>query len=80
MNIAQFGENIYGVEAASKYYFRKPAKNLSKNEAAQIASILPNPVRLNLNNKSNYLNRRISRIERMTYKINQSEIIKLLNE
>ncbi|MEO8720938.1 MAG: monofunctional biosynthetic peptidoglycan transglycosylase [Ginsengibacter sp.] len=44
LNVAQTGDGIFGVEAAAHYYFKKPAKNLSKKEAAMIASCLPNPV------------------------------------
>ncbi|HSN08484.1 MAG TPA: monofunctional biosynthetic peptidoglycan transglycosylase [Hanamia sp.] len=44
LNVAQTGPGIFGVEAAAKYYFDKDAKNLSRKEAAMIASCLPNPV------------------------------------
>lgn len=43
LNIAEMGKGYFGVEAAAKYYFKKPAKNLSRSEAAMIASCLPNP-------------------------------------
>ncbi|WP_160297453.1 transglycosylase domain-containing protein [Demequina flava] len=43
LNIAQFGPNIYGVEAAAQYYFSKPAKELNAVEAATIAGITQNP-------------------------------------
>ncbi|WP_084106560.1 transglycosylase domain-containing protein [Demequina sp. NBRC 110056] len=45
LNIAQFGRNIYGVEAAAQYYFSKPAAELSALEAATIAGITQNPSR-----------------------------------
>jgi len=44
LNVAQTGPGIFGVEAASKYYFDKDAKDLSRKEAAMIASCLPNPI------------------------------------
>lgn len=44
LNVAQTGDGIFGVEAAAQYYFKKPSKNLSRKEAAMIASCLPNPV------------------------------------
>jgi len=44
LNVAQTGPGIFGVEAAAKYNFNKDAKNLSRKEAAMIASCLPNPV------------------------------------
>lgn len=43
LNIAQFGPNIYGVEAAAQYYFSKPAAELNAVEAATIAGITQNP-------------------------------------
>lgn len=44
LNVAQTGDGLFGVEAAAKHYFQKPAKNLSRKEAAMIASCLPNPI------------------------------------
>ncbi len=44
LNVAQMGKGIYGVEAASEYYFHIPAKKLSKAQAAMLAACLPNPL------------------------------------
>ncbi len=44
LNVAEMGKGIFGIQAASQHYFKKDAKDLSKSEAAWIASILPNPV------------------------------------
>lgn len=43
LNVIEMGNGIFGVEAASQNYFNKPAKNLSRKEAAMIAACLPNP-------------------------------------
>jgi len=43
LNVIEMGKGIYGVEAASQTYFDKPAKNLSRQQAAMIAACLPNP-------------------------------------
>ncbi|HET6330631.1 MAG TPA: monofunctional biosynthetic peptidoglycan transglycosylase [Holophagaceae bacterium] len=43
LNIVEFGDGIYGVEAASQHFFHKPAKRLSPSEAALLAAVLPNP-------------------------------------
>ena len=43
LNVAQTGDGIFGVEAAAQHYFKKSAKDLSRKEAAMIASCLPNP-------------------------------------
>lgn len=45
LNVVEWGPNIYGAEAASKYYFKGHAKNLNASQAAFLASILPNPVK-----------------------------------
>jgi monofunctional biosynthetic peptidoglycan transglycosylase len=44
LNVAQMGDGIFGVQAAAKHYFNKDAKDLTRKEAAMIASCLPNPV------------------------------------
>ena len=44
LNVAQTGNGYFGVEAAAQHYFKKSAKNLTRKEAALIASCLPNPV------------------------------------
>jgi len=45
LNIAQWGDGIYGVEAASQHYFKKPASSVTPKEAALLAVALPNPIR-----------------------------------
>lgn len=44
LNVAEMGKGVFGVEAAAQHYFRKHAKDLTRNEAALIAAVLPNPV------------------------------------
>ena len=55
LNVSEMGKGIYGVEAASRVYFNKPAKNLSRYEAALIASALPNPVKNTVKPLSKYV-------------------------
>lgn len=43
LNVAEFGEGIYGIEAASRHYFGRSAVNLSRDQAALLISLLPNP-------------------------------------
>jgi monofunctional biosynthetic peptidoglycan transglycosylase len=43
LNVIEMGSGIFGVEAAAQHYFHKPAKNLSRSEAAMIIACLPNP-------------------------------------
>src|SRR5882762_6606656 len=43
LNLIEWGDGIYGAEAASQHYFRKPASALSVNEAAFLSAMIPNP-------------------------------------
>ena len=55
LNVIQMGQGVYGVEAASQRYFHKPARSLSRSEAALIAACLPNPVRFRVDSPSRYV-------------------------
>lgn len=55
LNIAEFGEGIFGVEEAAKYYFKKPANQLNEAEAALLAAVLPNPLVYQVKRPSNDL-------------------------
>lgn len=55
LNSIEMGNGIYGVEAASQYWFKKPASKLTQQEAAAIAAILPNPRTYRANPASNYI-------------------------
>ena len=43
LNVIEMGDGIFGAEKAAQIYFNKPAKNLTRREAAMIAACLPNP-------------------------------------
>lgn len=43
LNVAEWGDGIFGAEAASRRHFGKPARELSRREAAFLATALPNP-------------------------------------
>ena len=43
LNVSEMGTGIFGIEAASKYYFKKPASKLNRQQSAMIASSMPNP-------------------------------------
>jgi len=45
LNVAEWGEGIFGAEAASRHHFGKPSSELNPEEAARLAAILPNPRR-----------------------------------
>lgn len=62
-NIAELGNGIYGVEAASQAYFHEPASRLSAHQAALLAAVLPNPRGWHADHPSAYVRRRAAWIE-----------------
>lgn len=58
LNSIEMGNGIYGAEAAANYWFKKSAIKLSKDEAASIAAILPNPLKFKANPPSTYIAKR----------------------
>lgn len=58
LNIAEFGDGVFGVEAASQRYFHKPASKLTISEAALLAAVLPNPIRFKANAPTGYVHSR----------------------
>jgi monofunctional biosynthetic peptidoglycan transglycosylase len=44
LNVIEWGEDIYGAEAASRYYFKKSASNLTAQEAAYLSAMIPSPL------------------------------------
>ena len=63
-NVAEFGDGIYGVQAAARSFFRKDAARLSPAESARLAAVLPNPKRYNAARPGPYVQRRTRAIER----------------
>jgi monofunctional glycosyltransferase len=79
LNVAEMGKGVFGIEAASRYYYKKPAKKLTQREAAQIAAVLPNPKKYLIKPLSNYVSRRASFIEvQMNYLEGDPDIAALL--
>lgn len=58
MNIVELGDGVYGVGAASDAFFRTPPSRLSTQQAARLAAVLPNPIRLHADAPSAYVQRR----------------------
>ena len=55
LNVIEMGDGIYGAESASQKYFHKPAAYLTRDQAALIAAILPNPRKWDPSRPSAYL-------------------------
>lgn len=58
LNIAEFGDHLFGIEAASRRYFGVSARQLSASQAALLAATLPNPILLRADIPSAYLLKR----------------------
>ena len=58
LNVAQFGDGVFGIEAASIRYFCKSGSDLTSREAATLAAVLPNPVNLRADRPSAYVESR----------------------
>jgi monofunctional biosynthetic peptidoglycan transglycosylase len=58
LNVVEWGESVFGIEAAAQHYFGKPAAALSPQEAARLAAVLPNPRRYRPNGSSKYVEKR----------------------
>lgn len=62
LNVAEWGEGVFGCEAAARKYFGKPAARLGPAEAARLAVMLPNPRAYGRRLDSAYLNKRTALI------------------
>ncbi len=62
LNVIEFGPGVYGVEAASKKFFKKSANKLSIGEAALLTAVLPNPIKLKAARPSAYVLKRQGQI------------------
>ena len=64
LNVAQWGGNVFGAEAAARHYYRVSASNLSSYQAAQLAAMLPNPVYYDAHRNTSYLRSRTATIQK----------------
>jgi monofunctional biosynthetic peptidoglycan transglycosylase len=64
LNIAEMDRGVFGVGAAAAHIFYKPALQLTEWEAALLAAVLPNPLRLHAGRPSAYVRRRAAWIRR----------------
>ena len=73
LNIAEWGRNIYGAEAAARHHFGKSAARLTKNEAAWLAAMLPSPLRYDPIRKTPALTKRHNRILRWLHRVSTAQ-------
>lgn len=62
LNVSEMGKGVFGIEAASRSYFNKSAKRLTRTEAAMITACFPNPKKIRVKPPSPYVNQRYPKI------------------
>ena len=75
LNIAEFGDGIYGAAAASEAYFGTSPDQLSTRQSALLAAVLPNPRKFQVTSASPYVQRRASWIERQARQLGGAEYL-----
>ncbi len=68
LNVVEWGEGIFGIEAASRHYYGRPADALTPEEAARLAVVLPNPRKYNPRGNSRYVAKRAEVIQNIMVK------------
>lgn len=77
-NIAEFGDGVYGAQAAARTFFRKDASQLAAAEAARMAAVLPSPRHYSVVRPGPYVQRRSQAIQRQMRYIGGAEYLKRL--
>lgn len=67
LNVAEFGDGIFGAEAASQAYFKRSADGISITQAARLAAVLPSPKRYSAVSPSPYVQQRIDWIKQQMW-------------
>ncbi|MEQ1677213.1 MAG: monofunctional biosynthetic peptidoglycan transglycosylase, partial [Chitinophagaceae bacterium] len=78
LNCIEMGDGIFGIEAAAQTYFNKPASNLTRQEAAQIAACFPNPKRFTVKPLSSFVSAKSGWITGQMNNIEEDEDIQEL--
>ena len=79
VNVAEFGDGIYGAQAAGRSYWRKDAARLSAAESARLAAVLPSPRRYSASRPGPYVQRRTRAIERQMRAIGGADALRALD-
>lgn len=79
VNVAEFGDGVYGAQAAAQRYFGKDAAQLSPAEAARLASVLPSPKRYSAANPGPYVQRRSRQIQQQMRQIGGVDYLERLD-
>ena len=76
LNIVEFGDGIYGAEAAARTFFGKPAARLTPSEAALLAAVLPNPRKFQASAPSDYIRGRQAWILDQMRQLGGAQVVK----
>ncbi|MGR0279189.1 monofunctional biosynthetic peptidoglycan transglycosylase [Marinomonas dokdonensis] len=79
LNVAEFGQGIYGIDAASQYYFGRSARHLTGNQAARLAVLLPSPRTRDPNNLTPNLRQRVDWVERQMQQLGSGYLTPILD-
>ncbi len=63
LNVIEWGNGVFGAEAASRHYYKTSASGLGKTQAAKLAAMVPNPRFYDAHRNTRYLNRRTATIQ-----------------
>ena len=67
LNVIEWGNGVFGAEAAARHYYKTSAANLSQGQAARLAAMIPNPRFYDAHQYTRYLNRRTATIQARMY-------------
>ena len=79
VNIAEFGDGVYGAQAAARRHFGKDATQLTPRESARLAAVLPSPRRYSASRPGPYVQRRAQWIERNARQIGGAAYVEALD-
>lgn len=79
LNVAEFGPQVFGAQAAAEQYFKTNAAKLSRGQAARLAAVLPSPRKWKAANPGPYVIRRTAHIERQIRALGGESYLKDLN-
>ncbi|MDR3670575.1 MAG: monofunctional biosynthetic peptidoglycan transglycosylase [Holophaga sp.] len=79
LNIVEFGDGVFGVDAAAHKFFGRPARAINPGQAALLAAVLPNPHRFRADAPSSYLRGRQGWILRQMRQLGGDQVVKELS-
>jgi monofunctional biosynthetic peptidoglycan transglycosylase len=69
LNVIEWGNGVFGAEAAARHYYKTSAANLSASQAARLAAMIPNPRFYDAHKSTRYLNRHAATIQARMYMV-----------